>query len=316
MGQDGTFRYDQLLTEFSVGVQQGELAMLRVLPPVFTDFQSGKYPIYGPENITPFDDTRAPGTQAKESRWSMTAGTFFCDGHALKDYVPRETQQQGIPNLDVLQDTTQILTEQMLLNKEVAGLAAIVAGMSTYYGAQTAQRWDNDSYDPISIIKAQAAAIALRTGKRPNVLVVSDPVWDAITENANVISRITGAPNLESSMVIPAAVAAVLRVDEVIVASAVKNTALLGQAAVDAWVWGKYALLAVCPPRAGKRIMALGNTFIWRRAWGLAAQGDTGRLVERYWVQDRHSDCVEILDHYDQKIIAQEAGYLFTDCIA
>ena len=319
MGQDGTFRYDQLLSDFSVGLGQGDMVMDRVLPPVLEDYQSGKYAIFGPENLTPLDDTRAPGAQAKESRWSISDAAFYCSGHALKDYVPRESQRNGAPNIDLIQNTTLTLTEQILLNKEIAGLAAIVAGMSTYYGAQTATPWDNDSYDPITIVKTQATAIALRVGKRPNVFVCAQPVWDAICENGNVIGRITGAPNLESSAVIPQAVAALLGVDEVIVASAVKNTAILGQAAVNAWVWGEYALLAVRPRLPGQRIMALGATFTWRGALqALAGEGGGatgGRLVERYWVQDRKSDCIEVHDHYDHKIVAQAAGYLFTDCL-
>jgi hypothetical protein len=317
--QRGTFRYDQLLTQFSVGLGQGDMVIERVLGVIPVDNQSDKYPVYGPENLTPIEDLRAPGSEAKEASWTVSDGSYYCDGHALKDFVPREKQRAGTPSIDLIQNSLITLTDRINLNQEIAGVAAIVAGMSTYYGAQTATPWDNDSYDPIDIIDTQATAIALRVGKMPNVLVVSKPVWDAIKRNGNVIGRITGAPSLESAKVVPQAVAALLDLEEVIVATGVKNSAIEGQPASNAWVWGEYALLAVRPRLMGQRIVALGGTFHWRAALealsGQAGQVAGSQLVQRYWVQERNADCVEIHKHYDVKIIAQAAGYLFTDCL-
>jgi hypothetical protein len=321
---DGTFRYDQLLSNYSIGLGQGEFVAERVFPVVTVDNPTDKYPVFGPENLTPQDDLRAPGSEAKDANWSMSDDSYSCEGHALRDSVPREKSNNGIPSINLLQNSVLTLTEKVNLIQEINLVAALAAGMTGDSVAdQSGDPWDDDDVDPFVIIDEQMSAIALRTGKKPNVLTISDPVMSKLKLNANVRGLITGAGSVSAAAVTPAQIAAYLGLDEVIVASAVKNSAIQGQAMTGGWVWGDYALLSVRPKVPGLRIMSLGNTFAWSKALTALAgsAGDQGALngyqmVQRYWWQPTLSDIVEVHKHYDQKLVAKDAGCLFTNCIS
>lgn len=318
---DGTYRYDQLLTTISVRRTPGKMIAEALFPLVPLDNRSGKIPIFGCENLTPQDDLRAPGTPAKVAKTSVTDTPYYIEGHALQDGVPREYQTDVGPTWDLLRSKTTSLTDKVRLNREVALVAALVAGMtSTSLAAQTATPWDNDDNDPIALIKTQIDACQLRGYGRPNVFAISRPVWTAIQGNAYVQGRITGAPNLPSVRVKPAEFAELLELDEVIIGEAVKNTAIQGQTMTGGWVWGEYALLAVRPQTPGPETPALGYHFGWRNALSTltngAGVGNGPELVERYWDQKTKTDVVEVHHFIDAKIVAMAAGCLFSDCLA
>ncbi|KKK62579.1 hypothetical protein LCGC14_3002900, partial [marine sediment metagenome] len=74
------------------------------------------------------------------------------------------------------------------------------------------------------------------------------------------------------------------------------------------WIWGKYALLFYRPPSPGLRTVSLGYHFMWRA-------GELGSLVYRGRNDKAHSDYIEVMKHYDQKIVAVDAGILFSNCV-
>jgi hypothetical protein len=316
---DGIFRYDQLLSDLSLKYSNIDFVANRVFPALPRDLKSGKFAIFGPENLTPQEDLRAPGDEAKIARWSVgTPGSYYCDGHAMKDKVNREDQEDVGPNFDLIQETTLNLTERAQLNKEVALVTKLAAGMTgSSLAAQTSTPWDDDDEDPLAIIKAQKLVIALRTGKIPNIFVASAPVWSAISLNANIRGLITGAGTLPAALITPEMFARLLEVDEVIVAGAVKNTAIEGQPASNAWVWGETALLAVRAPTPGQRMVSLGYTFQWRKAMNVLTGGSAAGFagVERYYWQPNKADFIEVHEYYDLNIVGAAAGVLFTNCL-
>lgn len=316
---EGIFRYDQLLSELSIKYSNTEFVASRVFPVLPRDLQSGKFAIFGPENLTPQDDLRAPGDEAKLARWSVdTPGTFYCDGHAMKDKVTREGQADAGPNFDLIQETTINLTERAQLNKEVALVTKLAAGMTgASVALQTSTPWDDDDIDPLAIIQAQKLVVGLRTGKMPNIFVASAPVWSAIALNANVRGLITGAGMVTAAKVTPQQFAELIEVDEVIIAKAVKNSSIEGQAASNAWVWGETALLAVRAATPGQRTVSLGYQFVWRKAMDVLTGGGASGFagVERYYWQPNKADMIEVHEYYDLNIVASPAGVLFTNCL-
>jgi hypothetical protein len=318
-------RVDGLLTNLSVKYANGIYVAERCYPALPVDAQSDKYPVYGRQNFVAVDDQRSPGGLAREASWSWSEDTYFCDGHALKDYVPRERQNEQNPSFDLMQDVTAYLTDRILLNQEinlVAKLAATLTGTSL--AAQTSTHWDAasggiSSYDPVAIIRAQADVIGKRIGMMPNRFTVSQPVWTAIRNNTNVKSLISGGATVgDPADITPAAFARLIDVNEVNIGRAVKNTANEGQATETMdWVWGETACLYYCPPVPGRRTVALGYTFNWRGALrGIAGVSEDGsQFVKRYYWEPNTADVVEVHKYYDQKTVSVLAGVLFTDCL-
>ncbi len=314
MSKFGTIHHDRALTDVSVGYENAELIGERIYPVVPVENQSDKYFKHGKDIFTVRDDRRSPGGEARESRWTLSDDNFFCEGHALKDYVPRENQGNSDPQLDLLTDTTEVLTDQIMLNQEVNLVTILAAAMTgTSLAAQTLTPWNDDDVDPLPIIETQKIAIAKRIGKPPNVLVMSGPVWSAMKLNANIRMLITGAGSLPGAVITPQNLAAYLDLKEVLVGSAVKNTANEGQDVSLDFVWGEYALLFYRPQSPGRKTLSLGYTFAWKNALGASAGG---QFVDRYYWQPNKADVVEVHKYYDQKTIDAGAGCLFSNCLS
>ncbi len=315
---EGTFHFDQALSNISVGYRNAAMVADRVFPVVGEDKQSNKYFKHGKEHFRVRDDRRSPGTEAKRSRWTLSDDSYFCEGHALKDGVPREhTANQDMP-LDLLADTTETLTDQIQLIREDALVTKLVADMTgTSLVDLAAVKWDNDANDPAKKIRLEKETIAKRVGKMPNVLVLSQPVFTAVRQNAKIVNLITGATKVRDALVTADQLAALLELEEVIVAACIKDTAAEGQAASLDWVWGKRALLLVRAANPGRKTLSLGHTIRWTKAlqaMGVAGGGAQG--VERYYWQPTKEDIVEVHDYYDLKTIDKDAGALFINAIA
>lgn len=311
MQRFGVIHFDQALTQLSVRYQNQELVAERVFPRVPVDKQSDRYYIYGRENFRVREDFRAPGDEAKLSRWQLGNAQFFCDGHALKDYVPRENNSNADPQIDLINDTTEVLTDQILLGQE-ANLVAVLAAtmLGTSLADQVGTPWNNNANDPVALINAQGALISARTGQRPNQFVCSQSVWNAIRNNALVTGRINGAHQVTDTVIQPQQFASLIDVDEVVVARAIQLTSAEGQANAFGYVWGNNALLQVKAAAPGQKKLSLGYTFTWAKAFGVGQP----QFVNRYYEQSRLSDCVEVHKYYDERVVAVDAGVWFTNC--
>jgi len=312
MSKVGTLHFDQALSDISIAYRNAEFVAERVFPVVPVTKQSDKYFVYGKENFRVRDDLRAPGGEAKPSRWSLSNDSYFAGGHALKDWVPIEDIQNQDAPLDLLSDTTEALTEQILLAQESALVASLVAGMtSPSVDDLTSKKWDNNTYDPVAEILAQALLIRNRIGMRPNVFVCSASTWKAIRCNTNVKGLITGAATLGQALITPQQFATLIEVDEVLIAGSVYDAANEGQTASLGSVWGARALLFYRPPNPGRKTVSLGYTFNWNVALG---QGAGNQFVKRYWWEPNSAWCIEVHKYYDQKLVTKDAGCLFTVC--
>ncbi len=191
---------------------------------------------------------------------------------------------------------TVALTERILMNREVVVEASCAAGATQVDLA--AVKWDDEEVDPIEAVERDKEVIQAATGKVPNRLLLSRPVFRGVRNNPRVKRRITGAATLESSKITAEMLAEVFEVDKVVVASMVKGTSKQGQPFTSSYVWGKTALLYHYPKSPGLRTISLGYLYTWAKG-RLAALVNKGRLPDL-----EHSDYVEVMRFYDPKIVA------------
>ena len=292
--------------------QNNEFVADKVFPPLPVDKQSNKYYTYGKDNLRADDDTRRPAAQSNEIAWNLSNGTYFADGHGLMSYVPDESRENADAALDLDTDTTTQLTEKIFLNREVALEAILAAGMSpTDLSASTyAAAWDKDTVDPIKVIDSAKETVMTACGKRPNVMLMSRPVFRGVRNNLLVKNRVSGAlGGVDKSLITKEQLAVLLEVDEVIVAEAIKLSNAEGQTDAGAFVWAKDALLFYRPPSPGKRTVALGYQMTWNT-------GRLGSLVFRGRSDKRHADWIEVMRYYDEKIVAAGAGVMWTNAVS
>jgi hypothetical protein len=309
MPSTGSLHIDSALTDVSVMYQNAEFVADKLfvpLPPV--DKRSNKYFTYGLDNLRADIDTRAPGSEADEITWNLSTDQYYADGHALSQVIPDEWREDADAAIDLDVDTTTQLTEKIMLRKEVNAVTRITTDLTPVdLSASTyANAFDTDAADPAKLIDTGKETVQKKIGKKPNKLLLSRPVFRGLRNNLLIKNRISGAASLDASLITPKMLAAVLEVDEVIVAEAIKNTAAEGQTDSGSYVWGKYALLYYAPPSPGLRTVSLGYQFRWQR-------GRLGSLVYRFRLESRHSDKIEVMQYYDLKTVAAGAGILWSN---
>lgn len=297
---------DSALTDVSLRYNNADYVAEEVFPVIPVNKQSNKYYIYGQENFRADDDLRRPGTEADEMRWTLSTDTYYADGHAKAMVIPDEEDENEDEVLDMDVDTTETLTDQIMLRREVNAVTAVTGGLTPV--DLSATKWDNDANDPIKVIDTAKTTVRKATGKKPNRLLLPEPVFLAIRNNALVKARISGAANLDASLITEEQLAAVLGVDKLVVAAAVYATSKEGQTQTNDYVWGKYAMLYYKPPAPGKRTVSLGYQMTWNK-------GKLGSLVYRFRLDTRHSDKVEVMRYYDLKVVAAGAGVLWSNTI-
>ena len=152
-----------------------------------------------------------------------------------------------------------------------------------------------------------------KTGRKPNVLVVSGRVDDALRDNAAVLNRISGgALPGNPAMVTPQLLAMAFDVQSYIVAEAVENTAAEGQAFAGQEIFGKHALLLYAEQSPGLRKPSAGYTFTWTGLMGAAA----GVQMSKFRMEHLKSDRIEAEASFDQKLVAADLGVFFANVIS
>lgn len=318
----GTIHVDAPLTNISVAYKNNDAIMRQVFLPFPSVHKSDLVYKYGQELFLSEDDLRAAGAEAKMvAGQSYSTISFACSGHALRDKIARDSENNADQALNLMADSTTMLTAKSVLIEELNGVAKLVAVQT---GANVADQagtpWSSPDFDPYKYLRGQIDVITLASGRVPNVLAVSGPVWTAIRTNPNVVGLITGAPELTNVLITPAQFAMLLEIDEVIVSRMVYNTA---PGATKTYVWGQKAILFYRPKNPGLRELALGYTPLWTNALasvaglekvpGMDGQGDT--FVQQYFWQPEVSDYVVAHRYYDQMSVEPACGILYTGCL-
>jgi hypothetical protein len=315
----GNIHIDVALTNVSVGYQNNALVGDRLFPSVPVVKQSNKYYIFGRETWSVHLDLRAPGTSANEiPGYQVSTDTYFANEHALQIPVTDEERQNADAPFDPDRDGAELVTEKVLLGREVA-IKTLVTTAGNYPAggtvtkSGTAQWNDYVNSNPIGDLRDGIRWINSQIFRNPNVAVIPYQVMSQLEDHPDFIERIKYS---ERGIMTAEIIAAVLGIETVIIPSSGQNTANPGQAVSLGYVWGKDVLLAYVPPRAGLRIPAFGYEYTWNYP------GGQNQVVDRWRENPRKSDLIRMQRRYDLKLPAQDAngktiaGYLIKTAVA
>lgn len=306
---------DAALTDFSVAVSlqmESQFVARRAFPTVPVPKQSDKYFIYDSDDLLRSDAQRYSGKGATAGRdFSLSEGNYFVEPFAVHYDVGRHEVANADAALDVEEDAATILAQDLLIAEEVEFTSNVMAASlwgTTVTGGTNFTRWDDAASTPIEDITTGDVTILTNTGRRPNKLVVGYATWaQGFRNHPDVLDRVKYSAR---GVVTSELVAAVLEVDEVLVASAVRNTATEGLTASNALIVGDDALLLHSPANTGVRQPAAGKSFVWN------AYGPTGVLTERFDIPEEGAyPRIQTFRAFDHKITSTALGYFFDDCI-
>lgn len=311
---------DKALTNISIGYKNEQFIADEIFKPVSVNKQSDKYYVYGMERFRQYDDLRAPGTEANEISWTLSDDSYYAEGHALRHPIADEEKQNADAEFDLEADATELVTEGILLNKEIDAANKLLDSknyhpdLSITLGASgSPAKWsDYENSDPILDIKRAKEAIHRKSGLRPNVLIISEPVKNVLELHPRLLEVIR---YVQRGIVTTDLMAAAFGVDRILVGSALKSNVTNagqvepGQIEPLNYIWGNSAVLAYVPQRPGKKIPAIGYSFMWNK------DGNGPVQVRKWYETGRRATIIEAERWYDQKIISNVAGFLFADVV-
>jgi len=218
----------------------------------------------------------------------------------------------GSDALDLRQAATEIAWNAAMIQRE-RDFASLLFNTGTFSGYTAAlsgsDRWDNAASSPMDQADLAAESVRQQTGvpRSELSLLVGAKVWEALRKNAALTDFYkytqAGATHLDESTV-----ASALGLKEIVVGSAVGNSAVEGAAKSMANLWGKFALFyhKVDAPRA-LTPHGIGACF--------TMSGRQPGRVERFREEPR-SEIMLVSWLEDRVVTSPAAGYLFSTVVS
>ena len=306
-----------LLTNMSIGYSNLEYVADRIAPPLPVEQQSGIIPKYDRGDwLRSQAVARAPGTIANRSGWrtDLTA-TYFATNYALGKGIPREVALNARAPFDMDRDATRFVTEQLMLRREklfAANMMATGKWGTDKTGTTDFVKWsDYAGSDPINDIRDGRRTIRQATGKPANVAACGEIVFDALQDHPDILDRIKGAASPGNpAIVTEGLLAALFRLEDFVVASAIEVTSVEAQTVVAADVIDDDMLLVYRPRTASLFEPSGGYGIYWRPAIGGGMQ-----FIRQYAEGPQMQTVVEGHTYVDYKITSSVSGYFFADAV-
>ena len=308
---------DSALTNISVAYMQSEDSFVahQVFPIVGVQKQSDRYFKYVRSDWFRDDaEERAPATESAGGDYDIdNTPSYYCRKYAYHKDVTEEDRTNSDVPLDADQDATEFVTAKLLLQKEVMWantyFKAGVWATDIISGQNGQLKWSDPASLPISDVSNANVAMAAVTGKRPNIMIISAPVFNALKNHATILDRIKYT---QKGIVTTELLAALFDLDQVLIAWAVKNSAAKKATESNNFILGNHALLCYKAPRAGLKTASAGYTFTWT---GLKGAGAFGNNIARIPVPllGQGTERIEGEMAYSMQVVATDLGIFFSN---
>lgn len=314
---------DRALTNMSVAYMQDESAYIadKVFPIVPVKRQSDVFYIYNTGDFLR-DEAQVRGRTAESAGgdYDLETDVYHCKKHAFhKDVAPEDRINYDEP-LDADKDAQIYVTQKMLIRREMEWASKFfkagvwtreITGVAATPAAGQAIFWNLDTSNPIGDVTNEGIRMAGLTGMKPNTLVLSPYVFNALKNHFDVLDRIKYT---ETGIVTTALLASLFEVQNVYVAWAVVNSGKKGATDDIGFIMGKNALLCYSNPTPSLRSASAGYIFAWT---GLEGAGAYGNRIVRL-PMDLLGLGVERIEGeiaFDAKKIGDDLGVFFRNIV-
>jgi len=310
------------LTNISVAYIQDQSYFIAdtAFPNVGVQQQSNRYYVYDKGDWLRTEvELRAPGTETRGSGFRVdNTPTYFCDVFGVHKDVDDQTRANSDSVLDTDRDATQWVTQQMLIKRDLLWASKyFVSGVwgTEMTGQATAdathvKSWDLSGSTPIEDVTTAVVKQTELTGLRPNTLVLSPYVFNALRNHAEILDRIKYT---QRGIVTEDLLASLFGVDRVLVAWSTNNTALETATVSMSFIHGKHALLMYANPNPSIMTPSAGYTFSWTGWFGATG---LGLRIKRFRMENLESDRIEAQMAFDFKVVSTDCGYFFNSVVS
>lgn len=322
--QAGDVHVNTPLTNFAQKYLQDEAAFIatKAFPNNPVAKQSDLYYVFDKDDFFRDDATeRADGTESAGGAFDLSTSPYFARVYAFhKDVTDRQrSNQDGPVQLD--QSATQYVTQKLLIRRERIFQNAFfklgiwttdVLGVASGATAGQFNQWSGTAGDPIKDIRLGKEVIQVRSGVRPNKMIIGRQAYDALLDNDAVLDRISGgATTAMPALVLRQKLAEILELDAIFVMDAIVTTSQKGAATpVRAFIGIDNALLYYAPDVVGLEEPTAGVQFSWT---GLLGSTPSGQRIKRFRMESLEADRIEAQMAFDYKLTAPDLGYFFSN---
>lgn len=302
---------DPVLTNMLVGYKQEAERFIasQVFPVVPVATKSGTFYIFDKKYwFTDEMQERVPGGEYMRAHFAASTDTYDTVQFALATPIADEIRKANQAPMDLETAAVEFLGQKSLIKKERAFAAAFMTTSVWETDDTTTTDWDDfTSGDPVKDILLAKRTINLSTGKVPNTIAMGNIVHEALVNHPDIIDRIkyVQTPTVE---IIASQLAALFGLKRVIVGMAGYNTANRGQDASMAAIIDDDALICYVEPGPGIFKPSAGYTF----AWG---DGGGDGIIDNWRDGENDADLIKMKEQWDQKAVATDLGYFFSDVV-
>lgn len=309
---------DAVLTNISVAYMQKAENFIadKVFPAVAVDKQSDKYYVFTKADWFR-DEAKIQGDNAESvgSGYNLSTTAYFCDLWGMHKDVGKLTKANTDNPLDWRRNAVQFVTQRLLLRREMQWAAdyftTSVWGTDVVGGSGFTLWSTYASSDPVGDVETGKKTILSNTGFEPNTLTLGYDVYSVLKQHPDIIDRFKYT---SSESVTPEMLAKIFDVERVLVAKAVKNTAVEGATASYSFVHGKNALLSYSPPSASLETPSAGYMFGWKGVSGGLGAAVAIKEIEMPWRNE--TTRIEGQMAFDAKVVSSDLGYFFSLAVA
>lgn len=310
------------LTNITVAFMQNASQYIadKVFPNIPVDHKSDEYYTYSRDSWNRVQaEPRARATESAGGGWDVDTDTYNAKRYAFHKDIDDQDRANQDSQFSIDRESAEFVANQLLLKREQVFVDSYfkasvwdtdMTGVAS--GATTGQfvQWDTAGSTPIEDVEAAIMAQTLKTGFKPNTLVLGPQVLSALKNHADILDRIKYT---ERGMVTVDLLSSLFDVPRIFVPYPIVNSAKEGATESNGFFYGKSALLAYAAPSAGIMTPSAGYTFNWRKYTGSSALTPT---TKRFRMEEITSDRIESELYFDMKVVASEMGTFFKTAVA
>lgn len=301
---------DRPLENISVAYKSERLVADQAFPGVPVVHETDTYYVYAKDSLSVPQTIRGNGAPANRATWNITTGSYNLTNHALKDLVTDRDRSNADPAIKLDIDTTEYLTEKILLRKEIdiATLCGTAANWANTTSLTSTFAWSANTTlsNPISFVDSAASTIALQSGKLPNTCIIDDRTFRAAKEHMSVVDRIkyTSADSVSEQLL-----AKLFNIPYLFVAGGINNTGVEGlteTTTAQAFIWTDMAWIGYVERAPGlKKVSAIHQL--------IKTEFGNPWKVKRWREEELEGDYIEVGTMYQFKPVCSDAAYLIVN---
>lgn len=292
--------YTETLTKVGVKYMQDpkHFRASKIFPACPVTLMSSQYPTYDKEYWMKNQAAiRVPGTESVGGTHARAFESYSCEDVSYHEDVPREFIANDPKPLNPLASATRRVLHICSLFIEIDWITRFFTTTVWTDASAPSTKWDADSNDMLGDIDGYKQTMQVATGFEPNKGVASQVVFDVMKRQAQVRDQLkyTQSRNVTAAML-----ADILELDELVVLSAVYDSANFGAAASQSYIAGSHFALMHVTSAPSLEAPSAGYNFNWT---GFGTDGFKMKVKPQ---ENAEAERVEAHKYQDMKKVAAD----------